>query len=318
MQDEPSDNYAAFDDLWIAQEDDGDPVMGFALTVQLWLENTHTNEMRNAILQALTDYQSVFPEQLTHYLRKGQKRPSPMGDKGFEAAYRAEIDALDPEYDAWGPLLLAEDPIDPYGAEAIAAEEDEDYPLGAFSARFPCTYTRDNLEAIVTRILGWCNLLRPAQGTVGIAPIFEPGMRRAYPKIYWPMISRFNGLDFNWAFNIAAADNRGIKGVNWLTILDAAYVDALGGRDKVVADLGGTAEVLDWDGGVLIRAGHEPQIGDTNMDEWPAAYMAVNRVLKPIRFEDYEDGPPDVFEVPEPQDSYEETLNWVRRFDRDE
>ena len=66
---------------------------------------------------------------------------------------------------------------------------------------------------------------------------------------------------------------------------------------------------------VLIRAGTHPQMGDVNMGNIPEAYRTVSDALRPIRFEDYQQNPMDLIRVPRPLDAYEETLNWLHRFD---
>jgi hypothetical protein len=84
----------------------------------------------------------------------------------------------------------------------------------------------------------------------------------------------------------------------------------------LAASLGDQATIITWDGGILIRAGTEPQIGDRNMGQWPEANVAVNRALRPIRFEEYPDKKFALIDVPPPFDALDETLKWVRRFDR--
>ena len=80
-------------------------------------------------------------------------------------------------------------------------------------------------------------------------------------------------------------------------------------------DLPGGLSLHDYAGGVVIRAGTHPQMGDINMGNIPEAYCAVSDALRPIRFEDYQQNPMDLIRVPRPLDAYEETMNWLRRFD---
>jgi len=190
-------------------------------------------------------------------------------------------------------------------------------PNSALTARFPAVSARTEPDRLIALVLDWCSRVRPIHGVVGLSPLFELGMERSYPWVLWPFLDRFVGLDYDWASWALAIDSRRIRGVNWLTILDDGLVEELGGRLALEAELGDAAKVMTWNGGVLIRAGAEPQMGDRDVGQWPSAYLAVNRVLKPIRFEEYPAKPLALIKVPPPLDPREETLKWVRRFDRD-
>jgi Protein of unknown function (DUF3396) len=76
--------------------------------------------------------------------------------------------------------------------------------------------------------------------------------------------------------------------------------------------LGSNCPVHTYNGGVVLQAGPEPEIGDVNRGVALADYRAVARAVKPIRFEQYSLG---LLYPPEPMDRIEETLKWIRRFD---
>lgn len=313
-------DFPRLDETRIALREGGKAVMTFGLGVRLIFRGGETREVRHRALDVLLDYRARVGEAVPFYQKDMANRLTKIGRQGFEAAYRAEIDRIDPDDTDWGPTLWGAEPVSNCGADAMLNDglSVRRYPNSSLVARFPARTAREDADALIAQILGWCELLKPQQGLCGLTPMFELGMDRAYPQAYWPFLARFNGLDYDWGFASVVRTARGIKGANWLTILDAGYVDALGGKDRLCAAVGDAATVYTWSGGVLIRAGAEPQIGDVNRNLWPETYIAVNRVLRPIRFEDYPNKPMEVIKVPEPLDAHEETLKWVRRFDREE
>ena len=70
-----------------------------------------------------------------------------------------------------------------------------------------------------------------------------------------------------------------------------------------------------FEGGVLIRAGQWPQLGDRNIGGVPLTYRVVARALRPWLFTAYENRPTRLIKVPRPLDAFAETLAWVTRFD---
>jgi len=131
-----------------------------------------------------------------------------------------------------------------------------------------------------------------------------------------PALKRFPGLDFSDpnVFQVEAARSDGlqIKSINWLTILSDKIVERLGGRQVLEAKLGSSCPVFDFNGGVIVQAGDEPQLGDNNRRIVLDDYRRVSAALKMARFEDYKLG---LVALPEPYDNMEETLSWIRRFD---
>ncbi|MDR0779630.1 MAG: DUF3396 domain-containing protein [Pseudomonadales bacterium] len=79
----------------------------------------------------------------------------------------------------------------------------------------------------------------------------------------------------------------GFKSVNWYTILDASWLDKLGGHETLAKAVHEEAKhelsLLDYDGGVIVKAGQWPCLGWVERDPQPAAYVAANRILKSVR-----------------------------------
>lgn len=83
--------------------------------------------------------------------------------------------------------------------------------------------------------------------------------------------------------------HRGLKGVDWLTILSDRWLERLGGLERVKAEMG-ELPVLDYDGGAILRAGSMPQLGDNEHPEANAAladYRRVAAIIEPVRIKDH-------------------------------
>ena len=105
---------------------------------------------------------------------------------------------------------------------------------------------------------------------------------------------------------------RAIRTVNWLTFINDSLVIELGGRDRLAAQLHDMCPVYPYHGGLLIQAGARPELGDLNRGLVPDAYKIVARALKPVRFDEHQRP---LIDAPQPLDSLEETMKWIRRFD---
>ncbi|MFW8607745.1 type VI immunity family protein [Rhizobium beringeri] len=131
-----------------------------------------------------------------------------------------------------------------------------------------------------------------------------------------PPLKRFPGLDFSDPLHFEVesdlGDGRQIKSINWLTVINEEIVGKLGGQGALAKELGESCPIHGIDGGLIIQAGSEPQLGDVNRGLVLDDYRRVAKVLEPVRFNDYRRG---LFVLPEPYDKIEETRRWLRRFE---
>lgn len=70
--------------------------------------------------------------------------------------------------------------------------------------------------------------------------------------------------------------------VNWLTVLDHAFVQQLGGLSALQARLPARVETYDLHNAVLLRIGEKPAIGDVNHDDRLPDYREMHHVLQPL------------------------------------
>ncbi len=160
-----------------------------------------------------------------------------------------------------------------------------------------------------------CEILKPyhGYGGLGFAEARDVGARdQAQPLIY-SFARRFPGLEVDRpVFHIFYVRD-GIKGVNWLTILSAHWVEAMGGLATLRTSLNESFVFHEYDQGVLIQAGPKPELGDRNQRLWPRLYPQLARVLKPIRITkhgSFDNRGNDRF-------TKETSQEWLARFDSD-
>jgi Protein of unknown function (DUF3396) len=73
-----------------------------------------------------------------------------------------------------------------------------------------------------------------------------------------------------------------IKGVNWLTLLDNAFIESLGGLSQVKHSVGAGVDYVDLEGGTILKAGELPATGDTNRGDFLPLYKQVYRSVRPL------------------------------------
>ena len=327
--------YDKLDGKVIADRRTGRPVMGFAIQTRLFLADGAQTRTRHAACDALALFRQLAPTQVTHVQPDPDSGPRPIGAGDLATSLRDAAGRLDPGRDMHAPHLTSWPAAPPkwQASATLPAGSEGDDAISVFDAAVPPAFVRGNPNLYLGAVLDWCETLRPLHGLAGFAPIYEFGMSRSHMCETWPFLARFPGLHYPLPYTNAAKGQaaRRISGTNWLTILGDEVLAALGGQAELIARLAAAwAAVMDeplrqqlppgitlhdYDGGLLIRAGMHPQLGDVNMGNIPETYRVVNDALRPLRFEDYQQNPMDLIEVPRPLDAYEETLNWLNRFD---
>lgn len=76
---------------------------------------------------------------------------------------------------------------------------------------------------------------------------------------------------------------KAIKGINWLTMLDASLIKRLGGEEELRRRLGEEITIHSMPWGLMIQAGPEPGLGVVNAGETLPLYRRVNEVLRAVR-----------------------------------
>lgn len=157
--------------------------------------------------------------------------------------------------------------------------------LDHFTLGFPLNWFADHPGSFPAFCQELCSILQPLSGYAGIGIAQANGAieaTRAEPAVY-AVAQRFPGLevDVPAVHDLYIGDC--IKGVNWLTVLGTHLVERFGGEDKLSLALPPAASILPFKGGVIVKSGPKPRLGDRNTNRMPDDYVAVNRVLRGLR-----------------------------------
>ncbi len=126
---------------------------------------------------------------------------------------------------------------------------------------------------------------------------------------------RHRGIDiFAHPNDKMAVGHDAIKGVDWLTLLCDAFVERLGEEPKIRKALSQAVEVMRVPNGLLLKAGPQPRLGDTNRARLLARsdYKEVYQVVAPLAEPGYDRAP--ALLAGDGESYKQNTLAWRRRF----
>jgi hypothetical protein len=162
-----------------------------------------------------------------------------------------------------------------------------------------------------------CNQFDAEHGYGGLSSVL-PYDYHSYLPIEYELAQQYSGLQVDSMPHSSSRELLGyIKGVNWYTILGESCLKRLDGESSVRHAFSGRGdiEILTYNNGLIIRAGEYPELGALE-DGLPAAYVAVNKVVKPVRIPN-----PDQLHSYSPYGNCFEkdsTDRWYARFDQEE
>jgi Protein of unknown function (DUF3396) len=311
-----------FDKLFLSQRA-GEKTVLFGFSICLFYEGGSTVARRLDGNKLIADYSTIFGDLITHFYPVGARRRRKIDRIAPVEYYSSAARKSEPE-EAYGAALYGfPGGVDVGGASAHYIDNvgTDQFELWSYSNSYlPIRWVEAQGTAEILHILiRWCNLLKPGHGTAGLSLILDEGSAKApQSRLAFPIIKRFPGIDFPdlgaWSSEVRHEKKRWIRTVSWLTILDDGFVGELGGLEKMRAELGDDCPIHVWNGGVIIQAGPEPEVGDVNQGLIPEAYRKVARLTKPLRFENLK-GRISLLNPPPPLDYIEESLKWIRRFD---
>ena len=126
-------------------------------------------------------------------------------------------------------------------------------------------------------------ILQPMHGFFGLG-IQHSHEYYDYQYLEYELAHQFLGLDIS---NVEADKDfrEGFKCINWLTILsDQLITDKLGSLEALKErNSDNEIRFYPYAGGVVVRAGEVPELGDVASNPYPKHYVNVNALLKPAR-----------------------------------
>jgi hypothetical protein len=284
-----SQDAAALADLLCIRDKDGRPALRIGLLATMFLADAWTRPVREAVTKAAESYLTAFRASLRwaqqpktarlHAIEKG-KVPFPRDwlpqhedgkawSFGFHGGETAEA-ASEFQVSAYGPDSTKK------GA-------------GYFQVYLPLTWFAEHPGTFQDFVLSFARQLRPLSGYAGIGVLetLDIYARESFQATVKQIADRFPGLEVENAVIHGIHTDKGIKGVNWLTILGDRWVQEIGGFDYLRVRLGEDFKLTPYDGGLMIQAGPKPQIGDAAANLWPSHYVTLAKVLKRIQITDH-------------------------------
>ena len=126
-------------------------------------------------------------------------------------------------------------------------------------------------------------ILQPMHGFFGLG-IQHSHEYYDYQYLEYELAHQFLGLDIS---NVEGDEHlrEGFKCINWLTILsDQLITDKLGSLEALKErNSDNQIRFYPYAGGVVVRAGEVPELGDVASNPYPKHYVNVNALLKPAR-----------------------------------
>ncbi len=189
---------------------------------------------------------------------------------------------------------------------------------GFFQFYLPLTWFTEHPESTFSDlVLSFANRLHPLSGYAGIGVLesIDFDARQESGETVRKIAERFPGLEIEHCIGHTIYAEKGIKGVNWLTLLGDRWVQEIGGLDYLRIRLGEDFKLTPYEGGLMIQAGPKPQIGDVTTNRWPEHYVTLAKVLKPIQVKVH-----GAFHRGDPMGKqkrmdHEASLAWLFRFD---
>ena len=289
----------------------GTVLMSTCLSVSFYFRDANTPEKRQAVLNILTDYQTMMAGRINWttnpqtggwknlrnkpYITPHDWLPS-LSDVPWEFIYHGgerHRDASDIRFN-----ILAN-----------ATWEDDQGDLSWLTINFPLTFFADWPETAQDVLLRWSAELQPLHGLASLATTHNHFDDYQHEPIEYRWSQQFPGLDISNHIRHGLYLQQGIKGVNWLTFLHQDYLARVGGLDALKGIKGLT--VYQAGEVYLLQAANKPAL-----QHIPDTYYQLGAVLKPIR----SPGDYTVHSLGEPGEVFWSGMDyerWLARFDKD-
>ncbi|WP_421376814.1 type VI immunity family protein [Paraburkholderia sp. DD10] len=152
----------------------------------------------------------------------------------------------------------------------------------------PLLHVAENPLAFQTLFVDFARRLNAIHGYGGYGVNLSVARREPNEATEYWLAQQFSGLDVGHPFMLAEDLAKRIKGVSWLTALDAQFVKEAGGLPTLRSEL-----PPDWfalypcGDGIVIQAGPQPEAGAADKEggrpTMPASYVIENAALREIR-----------------------------------
>lgn len=263
------------------------PAARVGLMTTLYFKEGHTAQVRQRIEACFSHFHETFQPLLKWQTFKALRKLSP---SSFSICRRQMLEAAANEPVSWS--ISSGRPVDAVShclsvVTAPECQADTDQSCLKMLLPWSMLLEKGGAKAYEGWIKYLCNQTLAEHGYGGLVCVM-PGEGLRYLPLQYRLAKDYIGLMVDAGPHIESLRllNR-IKGVSWYNILGSRFVSQLGGSDRLRRALSGHSDIVfhTYENGLMIRAGVLPELGDKG-EALHGAYVAVNKVLKPIRVQD--------------------------------
>lgn len=292
----------------------GIPIVRLGLITTLYFKNGHTQAVRERLEACFMRFYQAFRSELKCQFFQHRRT---LTASGFAACRRRVREIAQDRPLLWSLASSSAEQaatcsLFVMGTTRVQAEND----LSCLKMVLPvsCLSEPDGLHTYDGWIRYLCSAVQAEHGFGGLACVL-PSEGHRYLPLEYQFARQYNGLMVDPRPHIDSLRLLNhIKGVSWYTVLGQSFVKRLGGSDALRARSSGWSDVLfqAYDGGLLVRAGSVPELGDVKLPA-PKAYVQVNRLVSPVRLQDT--GCLHPYLPTDKGFTEESTARWYARFD---
>jgi hypothetical protein len=251
---------------------------------------------------------AVLRPHLNLYRSESMTQSKRAGNAVFDRLLAVDTEQLT-KREEWGYTFLSgasDMDLAPWGLRVNMQPTAMPRRSGHFRVSVPADWVRSNVEEFLSWTMRIASALPFRSGHGGFGVQYDEGdVIRTRDEQIRAWLKRYRGLDANSLSLVGDTLAKHVKGVDWLTWLDAGFVKKLGGKFALRKALPPSVLIHDVGDGAALQAGAQPSLGDVNRQETLTDYRAVSRVIKPIRVKSV-----DLMWFDE-----EESAAWLERFD---
>jgi len=162
------------------------------------------------------------------------------------------------------------------------ADEGDPSRANIVSLALPASVAEERPKEIVAFVRRLADVFPFRCGLAGLTFECSRYNKKASETHAWRMSMRHRGIDIvRIPYDAKAVGTDGIRGVNWLTLLDSNLVKELGGTKALRGKLSADIDLIACEHGIIVQAGAAPTAGDVNRGETLPLYREVYAVLAP-------------------------------------
>ncbi|QEI06115.1 DUF3396 domain-containing protein [Pigmentiphaga aceris] len=295
---------------------DGKPVVKLGLILTLYFKNGYTRDTKERLLACFRRFHEAYRPALNCLIyRRHQKLTDPAFEKACDAILKL---GGHEEFSLCLSSAADDTQAADYSLTALNSAEIHGDGLRSFIKMVMPWHMLADLDGRAT-FLAWaqylCDQVKAEHGYGGLSSVL-PHDYHGYLPAEYQLAQQYSGLEVDsmpHASSIELLD--AVKGVNWLTVLGQDFLQRVGGEHAIAQALHDheDSDVLTYCNGLIVQAGGYPELG---RDELPAAYVAVNKVVRPIRIKQ----PDQLHFDTTGGKSFDQadTTKWYARFDQDD